>query len=67
MILIIGNMLQYLSLWGTGMIASSNTFCPHPGRVIMDLFRQLHAVWACLGVDPPRHAENPLSSFHLIN
>ena len=30
---------------GTGMIASSSTFCPHPGRVIRDLFRQLHAVW----------------------
>ena len=30
---------------GTGMIASSSTFCPHPGRVIMDLlFRLLHAV-----------------------
>ena len=27
------------------MIASSSTFCPHPGRVISDLFRQLHAVW----------------------
>ena len=26
------------------MIASSSTFCPHPGRVIRDLFRQLHAV-----------------------
>ena len=32
-------------IWGTGMIASSSTFCPHPGRVIRDLFRQLHAVW----------------------
>ena len=30
---------------GTGMIASSSTFCPHPGRVIRDLFRQLNAVW----------------------
>ena len=29
---------------GTGMIASSSTFRPHPGRVIRDLFRQLHAV-----------------------
>ena len=27
------------------MIASSSTLCPHPGRVIRDLFRQLHAVW----------------------
>ena len=27
------------------MIASSSTFRPHPGRVIRDLFRQLHAVW----------------------
>ena len=27
------------------MIASGRTFCPHPGRVIRDLFRLLHAVW----------------------
>ena len=27
------------------MIARSSTFCPHPGRIIRDLFRQLHAVW----------------------
>ena len=27
------------------MIASSSTFCPHPGRVIRDLFRQLNAVY----------------------
>ena len=27
------------------MIASSSTFCPHPRRVIRDLFRQLHDVW----------------------
>ena len=33
------------NLLGTGMIASSSTFCPHLGRVIRDLFRQLHAVW----------------------
>ena len=26
------------------MIASSSTFCPHPGRVIRDLFRQSHAI-----------------------
>ena len=32
-------------IWGTGMIASSSTFCPHQGRVIRNLFRQLHAVW----------------------
>ena len=30
---------------GTRMIASSSTFRPHPGRVLRDLFRQLHAVW----------------------
>ena len=30
---------------GTGMIASCSTFRPHPGRVIRDMFRQLHAVW----------------------
>ena len=29
---------------GTGMIASSSTFRPDPGRVNRDLFRQLHAV-----------------------
>ena len=29
---------------GTGMIASSSTFRPHPGRVIRDLFRLLDAV-----------------------
>ena len=27
------------------MIASSISVCPHPGRVIRDLFRQLHDVW----------------------
>ena len=27
------------------MIASISTFCPHPGMVIRDLLRQLHAVW----------------------
>ena len=36
---------RHRKMWGTGMIASSSTFCPHPGRVIRDLFRQLHAVW----------------------
>ena len=34
---------------GTGMIASSSTFRPHPGRVIRDLSRQLHA--ACHGTE----------------
>ena len=34
----------YLYLSGTEMIASSSTFRPHPGKVIRDLFRQLHAV-----------------------
>ena len=32
--------------WGTGMIASSSTFRPHPGRVIRDLFRLLNAVYS---------------------
>ena len=32
-------------LVGTGMIASSSTFRPHPGRVIRDLFRPLDAVY----------------------
>ena len=31
------------------MIASSSTFCPHPGRVIRDLFRLLDAVTALYG------------------
>ena len=31
--------------WGTGMIASSSTFCPHLGRAISDLFRLLDAVY----------------------
>ena len=30
---------------GTGLITISSTIRPHPGRVIRDLFRQLHAVW----------------------
>ena len=30
---------------GTGMIASSSTFCPHLGRVIRDLFRLLDSVY----------------------
>ena len=29
------------------MIASGGAFCTHPGSVIRDLFRQLHAVWHC--------------------
>ena len=31
--------------WGTGIIASSSTFRPHPGRVIRNLFRLLNAVY----------------------
>ena len=38
------------------MIASSSTFCLHPGRVIRDLFRQLHAVW--------HGTETPVYSYH---
>ena len=34
---------------GTGMIASSSTFRPHPGKVIRDLFRLLDAVTALYG------------------
>ena len=30
---------------GTGMIASSSTFCPHLGRFIRDLSRLLDAVY----------------------
>ena len=33
--------------WGTGMIASSSTFRPHPGRVIRDLFRLLNVAKHC--------------------
>ena len=36
---------MYGSHKDTGMIASSSTFCPHPGRVIRDLLRLFHAVW----------------------
>ena len=39
----------YFAIWGTGMIASSSTFRPHPGRVIRDLFRLLDAVTALYG------------------
>ena len=39
------------------MIASSSTFCPHPGRVIRDLFRQLHAVWH--GMEAPVYSNHP--------
>ena len=45
---------------GSGMIASSNTFCAHLGRVIQDLFRQLHALWhvteALVYINHPREA-----------
>ena len=34
-----------LHRWGTGMIASSSTFCPHLGRVIRDLSRLLDVVY----------------------
>ena len=37
--------LAHFSPRGTGMIASSSNSCPHPGRVIRDMFRQLYAVW----------------------
>ena len=40
---------SYLFSRGTGMIASSSTFRPHPGRVIRDLFRLLDAVTALYG------------------
>ena len=36
---------HYVRTWGTGMIASSSTFRPHPGRVIRDLFRLFNAVY----------------------
>ena len=36
--------MNTLWMWVTGMIVRSSTFRPHMGRVISDLFRQLHAV-----------------------
>ena len=39
------NIMDAYNYRGTGMIASSSTFCPHPGRVIRDLFRLLDAVY----------------------
>ena len=42
-------MICLYPLRGTGMIASSSTFRPHPGRVIRDLFRLLDAVTALYG------------------
>ena len=39
------------------MIASSSIFCPYPGRVIRDLFRQLHAVWH--GTEALVYSNNP--------
>ena len=43
MITSVGHYIDHINR-GTGMIVSSSTFCPHPGRVIIDLFRQLHAI-----------------------
>ena len=43
------NLSRQLCRRGTGMIASSSTFRPHPGRVIRDLFRLLDAVTALYG------------------
>ena len=42
---------------GTGMIASSSTFRPVPGRVIRYLFRQLHAIWH--GTEAPVYRNHP--------
>ena len=39
------------------MIASSNTFHPYPGRVISDLFRQLHVLWH--GTEAPVYSNHP--------
>ena len=44
-ILHINNDVMLNTKRGTGMIASSSTFRPHPGRVIRDLFRLLDAVY----------------------
>ena len=48
---------SYTQNRGTGMIASSSTFCPHPGRVIRDLLRQLHAAWH--GTEALVYSNNP--------
>ena len=49
---------------GTGMVVSSSNFCPHLGKVILDLFRLLHAVRhgteALVYRDYPREAAAPL-------
>ena len=46
--------------WGTGMIARSSTFRPHPGRFIRNLFRLLYAVQhgteALVYINHPRDA-----------
>ena len=42
---------------GTGMIASSSTFCPHPGMAIRDLLCQLHDVWH--GTEALVYSNNP--------
>ena len=41
--------VEMVKIGDTGMIASSSTFRPHPGRVIRDLFRLLDAVTALYG------------------
>ena len=52
-------------IWGTGMIASSSTFCPHLGRVIRDLFRLLNAVYgieALVYSNHPRAVLDPIAN-----
>ena len=53
---------------GTGMMASSSTFCPHQGKVIRDLFRQLHTVHVWHGTETLVYINHPreaAASFYL--
>ena len=60
------NITSLLALWGTGMIASSSTVCSHLGKVIRDLFRQLHAVWYGTGaLVYSNHAREAAASSYL--
>ena len=47
---------------GTGMIASSSTFRPHPGRVIRDLFRLLDAVYPGSSAQQRSQCSTPISA-----
>ena len=61
-----GLIAAYPSSWGTGVIDSSSTFCPHQGRVIRDLLRQLHAVWHSIALGYSNHPREAAASSYLI-